>query len=117
MVAFDIFETTISDWMSTYGLLYKTYSYERAEGCYTVEIYTSKDPIDGIYVMLDEFQITMKVIQRHTLSTHQFDDLFELMSKVHYLIEDFEQVVCDQKKYEAENPTPTAQIIEFKRSE
>ena len=112
----EAFDFIVKEWMCDKNLLYRTYSYERADECFTLEIYTSKDPIDGIYVLVDEFNISIKLIQRYTLSPNKFDEIYELMNDVHYLVERLEDELMAQKKFEADNPPQTAQIIEFKRS-
>lgn len=113
----ETFENIIESWMHNCGLLYKTYSYERADDCFTVEIYTSSDPLDGIYVLVDEFNISVKIIQRHTLQIEQFNYIQELISKISILIDEIQNVLDEQKKYEEENPPQIAEILTFKRSD
>lgn len=114
---FETFEEIVSKWMLTQSLLYKTYSYERDDECFTVEIYTSTDPIDGIYVMVDELNVSVKIIQRHSLSVREFGDISELISKVHFLVENLEAPLEEQKIYEEENPPQIAEILTFKRGD
>ena len=95
------FKSLVNDWKSNFGFMHKTYIYKRGDVDFTAEVYTKNTPtVDGVYIMLDDLNVTITVIQREALNKEEFNKFSNLISATSDLIEKIEFELNEELRYD-----------------
>lgn len=112
---FEEFKQHVEDGLEKGRVLLRTYMYERADYCYTAEIYTTSDPLTGIYILVDEVNVSVKIVQKQSFGLNEWIVFRQYIDAVDDIVFTLGNILSiEEDEYEKNRP-PQAELILFKK--